>query len=55
MSFEKISTKFRHSKSLIRTLGIDFRYVLSCKTMSVTLASTSVLRVRPCLGHRHRI
>ncbi|KHG19990.1 hypothetical protein F383_24786 [Gossypium arboreum] len=29
--------------------------VLSCKTTSGTLASTYDLRVRPCLGHWHRI
>ncbi|KHG24397.1 hypothetical protein F383_01925 [Gossypium arboreum] len=31
------------------------RYVFSCKTTSGMLASTYDLRVRPCMGHQHRI
>ncbi|KHG08260.1 DNA-directed RNA polymerase subunit beta' [Gossypium arboreum] len=34
---------------------VSIRYVFSCKTMSGTLALTYDLRVRPCLGHWHRI
>ncbi|KHG19521.1 hypothetical protein F383_25928 [Gossypium arboreum] len=46
--------KYRSPKSPVRTLGIDL-ICFSCKTTSGTLASNSVLRVRPRLGHRHRI
>ncbi|KHG01900.1 hypothetical protein F383_23676 [Gossypium arboreum] len=30
-------------------------HMISCKTTSGMLASTSILRVRPCMGHLHRI